>query len=117
MSNFSNVLGQIHFVVNINDNLSLSEGLYNILNCDADLTENEDYFRKNTLKKGYDNEASRIISEYLVKHKMTNKKQLDKAVQHMADLVYSNDSFFRSYDTNVISINDELYSVAISYVY
>ena len=117
MGNYSNTLGQIHFAVNINNDLSLSDGLYNIFSCDADFTDNEEYFRKNTLKKGYKNEASRIISEYLVKHMITNKKQLDKAVQHMANLIYSDNSFFRSYDANVISINDELYSVAISYVY
>jgi hypothetical protein len=117
MSNYLNELGQIHCVVNINEWPSVMEGLLNVFSNDLDFTMNEEYFRKNTLKKGFENEAHRIVLEYAGNHKITNEKQLNKAFNHMVEKVFGNDSHYRDYKTNVFKINDELYSVAISYIH
>lgn len=117
MGNYSNELGQIHFIIDISEVSSITDGLYRIFSGDCDFTENEEYFRKNTLKKGYDNEADRIVLEYMHDHKITNEKQLDKAVGYMAKKVFDNDSYYRDYDISVLKIDDEVYSVAVSYIH
>ena len=117
MGNYSNELGQIHFVVDISETTSVTEGLYGIFSRDLDFIENEDYFRKSTLKKGYDNEADRIVIEYMDKHLISNKKQLEKAVEYMAKQIFSNVNQYQEYDTSVLKVSDDLYSVAVSYTF
>jgi hypothetical protein len=117
MSNYSNDLGQIHFVIDISETTSITEGLYNIFSRDLDFIENEEYFRKNTLKKGFDNEADRIVIEYMGKHLISNKKQLEKAVEYMAKQIFGNYNQYQAYDTSVLKISNDLYSVAVSYTF
>ena len=115
MGNYSNELGQIHFVVDISEATSITDGLYGIFSRDLDFIENEDYFRKNTLKKGFDNEADRIVIEYMRKHQISNKKQLEKAVEYMAKQIFGNYNQYEAYETSVLKIDKDLYSVAVSY--
>ena len=117
MGNYSNELGQIHFVIDISETTSITEGLYNIFSRDLDFIENEEYFRKNTLKKGFDNEADRIVIEYMGKHQIANKKQLERAVEYLAKQIFGNVNQYQAYDTSVLKISNDLYSVAVSYTY
>ena len=117
MSNYSNELGLIHFVIDISETTSVTDGLYSIFSRDLDFIENEDYFRKNTLKKGYDNEADRIVIEYMGKHQISNKKQLEKAVEYMAKQIFGNFNQYQDYETSVLKIDKDLYSVAVSYTF
>lgn len=117
MGNYSNELGQIHSIIDISETTSVTEGLYNIFSRDLDFIENEEYFSKNTLKKGFDNEADRIVIEYMGKHQISNKKQLDKAVEYMAKQIFGNLNHYQAYDTSVLKISDDLYSVAVSYTF
>lgn len=117
MSNYSNQLEKIHISIDITDINSLLNGLYSIFENDNDFIENEEYFRKDTLQRGFDNEAQRIVLEYMSKNKISNLKQLTKAVEHLANLVFGNDTYYRDYTTSVLNIKDNLYSVSIAYVF
>lgn len=117
MGNYSNELGQIHFVIDISETTSVTDGLYSIFSRDLDFIENEEFFRKSTLKKGYDNEADRIVLEYMGKHQISNKKQLEKAVEYMAKQIFDNVNYYQDYETSVLKIDSDLYSVAVSYTF
>jgi hypothetical protein len=65
MSNCKAELNLHHQWVNVTNENDVLESLKSLLNVDNDLTENEEYFRKKTLKLGYENEAERIVKELL----------------------------------------------------
>jgi len=116
MSNYSNELGQIHFVIDVSETSSIREGLYSIFSNDLDFVENEEYFRKNTLNKGYKDEADRIVVEYTANRNIRNKKELEKAVEYLAKQIFGQINYYQDYNTSVLKIDKDLYSVAVSYV-
>jgi hypothetical protein len=63
MANCRASLSLSHFKVDLKDKKNIRESLYSLLSQDNDLTENEDYFRDDTLELGYESEADRIIQE------------------------------------------------------
>jgi hypothetical protein len=116
MGNYSNELGQIHFVIDVTALSSIRDGLYSIFSNDCDFTENEEYFRKNTLKKGYGNEADRIVVEYTAKRNIRTERDVEKAVEHMAKAIFNNSNYYRDYTTSVLKIDKNLFSVSVSYI-
>ena len=115
MGNYSNNLGLIHFTIHTKYKNDIKDALYLIFSHDCDFTENEDAFRKNTLKLGYRNEADRLVSEYVSKHKLDNLKNVTKAVDKLSSKVFDS-SYYMDYTVSVDEIDDNIYSVAISYI-
>ena len=117
MGNFSHQLGQVHFVIDVSQLSSIREGLYSIFSHDCDFIENEEFFRKNTLKKGYQNEADRIVVEYTANRNIRTEKDLEKAVKVMTKALFEKDSYYSHYETSVLKIDRDLFSVSVSYTY
>jgi hypothetical protein len=65
MANCKAELNLNHFWINIHSEEDVYNSLYSLLEIDNDLTENEDYFRDDTLELGFKNEADRIVKEAL----------------------------------------------------
>ena len=103
MSNLSGSLNT--FTVEI-DLKNSKEGLVKLFDADADFTENEEYFRKDTLKLGYENEAERVVAEYLKKQKVTNQKELCKAIKFFTKKIFSS-SCYGGHTETVIEIGEK----------
>lgn len=116
MGNYSNQIGLIHFTISTSHNINIKEGLYNIFAQDLDFVENVEYFRKKTLKLGYRNEADRLVSEYMQKHKKINTlSSVMNAVDKLAAKVFNNCNQYSEHKVSVEQINDNLFSIAIAY--
>ena len=118
MGNYTNSLGLIHFTVHGKYDGDIKEALLQIFSHDLDFIENEDFFRKDTIKLGYRNEAERLVNEYIAKHsRLDNLKKITTAVEKLAKKVFDNPNYYDSYDVSVEEIDEHLYSVAIAYYY
>lgn len=63
MGNLRNEIGLIVFNVDKNNEAIDEKTLIPAFNEDCDFTENEDYFREDTLELGFENEAERVSKE------------------------------------------------------
>jgi hypothetical protein len=118
MGNYLNQLGLIHFNLYTKYNGDAKEGLLQIFSHDLDFTENVDFFRKDTLKKGYRDEAERLVAEYMSKHnRLDNLKKVTAAVEKLAKKVFDNPNYYDCYEVSINEIDDDTYSVAIAYYY
>ena len=75
MGNCTSGLETGMFIVDFKNRDEILSNLHNLLMIDGDLTENEDYFREDTLGLGYETEAERIMDERTKGRKLTNEKQ------------------------------------------
>lgn len=116
MSNYSNTLNQIHYTLSTANKIAIREGLLYMFDADLDFTENEEYFRKNTIKKGYLNEAHRIVDEYIKKREIDTLPKVTKAVNHMADKLFGNVNYYMDYAVSIEQVGTKTYSIAISYI-
>lgn len=83
MSNHGN---NAHLIISRVDKGGINENsLQEILEHDSDFGENEEYFRKDTLKKGFENEAQRVSAEIFKKHKKVDdeSEQLEAMVNDL----------------------------------
>jgi len=116
MGNYSNEVGLIHFTLSTKYDSDIKESLYLIFSHDLDFIENEDWFRKNTLKLGYKNEAERLVAEYLKKNsRLDNISKVTSAVDKLAGHVFNNSNYYSEHQISVEEIDENLYSVAIAY--
>jgi hypothetical protein len=115
--NYNNSLGLIHFQIHTKYDGDIKDALYQIFSRDLDFTENEEYFRKTTLKLGYENEADRLVSEYVSSHEKINTlPKVERAVKKLAKKVFDS-GFYSDYQISVEQIDENIFSVAISYIY
>ena len=117
MSNYSNQMGLIHFTLSTKYKSDIKQALYNIYLHDCDFTENEEYFRKGTLKLGYKNEAERLVDEYVNKHRIDNISQVTRAVDKLAAKVFDNSNYYSEHQISVEEIDENLFSIAIGFAY
>lgn len=81
-----------------------------VLENDADLSENEEYFRPTTIKLGYESEADRIVKEYIKKKGVPKTiKDFKKAFIKMTDKI--DHEFFGECETSFIDIDENRVSV------
>lgn len=119
MGNFNSTLTQIHFVLDTTSEESIKKGLYNIFRHDCDFTENEEYFRDDTLSLGYNDEAERIIVDYVnhYRKKYTLKKEDDikNLINQLCLEIFGDDSYYQDWEHDVIKLDNTKFSVAICY--
>jgi len=98
------------------DSDKIAKGLYDLISFDLDFTDNEDYFRKDTLFLGYENEADRLAKEYVAERKITNKDELFDCCQELLGMVFDS-SFYGEWNLEVFEskIENE-YVVFYSYL-
>lgn len=115
MSNYSNRVLLIHFIIDTNHDEDIKESLYQIFSRDLDYIENEEYFRKNTLKLGYKNEADRLVTEYIRNHdRIDSLPKVERAVKKLADMVFDS-NHYGDYQYSVEAVNRDIYSVSLAY--
>lgn len=94
MGNCRASLSTRHFVIDIKDKEKVMDSLYEIMEQDNDLTENEDYFQDDTLELGYDSEADRIVKEYIKENKFpTSVKSYIKAYEEIFTFISRQEYF------------------------
>ena len=116
MGNYNNNLNQIHFILNTDTRENLKEGLYNIFRHDCDFTENEEYFREDTISLGYKNEADRLINDYIFGKKIKSLKSVEKIVDVLCAELFDYGTYYYTYSCTVIKVDETKYSIAISYI-
>lgn len=92
---------------------------------DSDYSENEEYFRENTLRLGFENEAERCSKELFKKYKKkfyegaykeVLEEALEKAVENYPDFILGNSTYTSKYEITIICTNEEEneYTVVVS---
>lgn len=115
MSNCKSDLGVNHQIVNIKNEEEVKEALLSLLNSDNDLTENEEYFREDTLGLGYENEAQRIVDEYIKEKGIPNSPEsFEEAANKISDSI-SDQEFYGECDLDVIDLQDGRVSMVFAY--
>jgi len=93
--------------------------LIEILETDSDFLENEEYFRPDTLKKGFKNEAERVSKEIFTKFKKIKDEEtrVDKMVKALFDVsgFIGHSQSYGDY-TYQITETEFQYVVSIAYV-
>lgn len=118
MSNYSDRLGLMHFKLSTSSKMAIRDGLIKIFDADSDYTENEEYFRKTTLKMGYPNEAHRVVAEYMNRNtSIDDLKSVTKAVNKMADKIFKNYVYYADYEVSVYKISRDEFSVSVAFTY
>lgn len=118
MSNYSNKMGLIHFTLSTKYDSDIKDALYNIFSHDLDFTENVEYFRKNTLKLGYNDEADRLVTEYLKKNnRIDTLSKVTRAVDKLSKYIFDNSNYYSEHHISVEEVDTDLYSIAIAYGY
>ena len=98
------------------DSDKIEKGLYGLISFDLDFTENEEYFREDTISLGYENEAERLSKEYVAERKISNKEELFDCCQELLGMVFDS-SFYGEWDLDVFeSKNKNEYVVFYSYL-
>lgn len=116
MGNYNNTLDQIHFILDATSEEKFKEGLDNIFSNDADFTENVEYFRNDTISLGYKNEADRLISDCIFGRKINRLLDVIKIVEELCYNVFDNKNYYQDWDYNIIKIDDNRFSISISYI-
>lgn len=94
----------------------IEKGLYDLISFDLDFTENEEYFREDTLSLGYMDEADRLVKEHLTENKVTNKKELFNCCSDLLSMVFDS-SFYGDWTLEVVeSSKKNEYVVFYSYI-
>lgn len=100
MGNLSNQLTSGKVKISL-DPGKIEQGLYELINFDLDFTENEEYFREDTLSLGYSNEADRLVKEHIAENKITNKKELFDCCSDLLGMVFDS-SFYGDWTLEVV---------------
>ena len=107
-------------VVRIDKNGVDKTSLQQIFEVDSDFTENTEYFRHDTLKKGFKTEAERVSSEIFNKLKSKYKGDEEGLVDAMIKEVFKvnnfigNSSFYGNYEYEITETEFE-YIISIAY--
>ena len=115
MGNSTSGLGLGHFVVDLKKTADVKESLLSLISMDNDLTENEDYFRDDTMELGYESEADRIVKEYIKEHGVPRSvKAFEEAATKVFEAI-SEQEYFCICDLDVIGIGDSKLVIAYAY--
>ena len=114
MSNYTNKLNVHKVVMSTRTPESTAKGFEEILGFDLDFTENEEYFRKDTLKKGFRNEAHRIASEN-TKKPVKDQADLENRVNEILGKVFFS-QYYQDWEYVVVPMVDDDYTVVVTYV-
>ena len=112
MANSRAELSLGHTIVNLKNKKQVYNTLYDLIGMDNDLTENEDYFREDTLELGFDNDAERYVKEALEKFgQPTNAEEFKKVAEEVFEAISQQD-YFGLCELNVIQISKNKLSLA-----
>lgn len=114
MSNYTNALNIHKVVMSTRSQETTAKGFEELLEFDLDFTENEDYFRKDTLKKGFRSEAHRIAVEK-TKKPVKDQADLENRVNDILGKVFLS-QYYGDWEYVVVPMVDDEYTVVVTYI-
>ena len=108
------------FVFTIDKNNIDENSLVDILSQDNDLSENEDYYREDTLSLGFKNEAERVSKEIFDSYKDVEDES--ERVEKMVDELFEVDNFigvsdhYGNYEFEITE-TDFCYVISVAYTH
>jgi len=112
MGNCRASLSTNHIVIDIKDKEKVVDSLYEIMEQDNDLTENEDYFQDDTLELGYESEADRIVKEYIKENGLPRSvKAYIKAYEEIFTFI-SRQEYFGECQVTFVKLGEGKISIA-----
>jgi len=111
MANCKAGLNVNHFWLNVSIENEVYESLMSLLEIDNDITENEDYFREDTIELGYENEAERIVKEYLAENKVNSLESFKKAAEVVSAEI-SDQEYYGECDLSFVATTEQCLIVA-----
>ena len=114
MSNCKSGLGLAMFKLDLNDREAVIKSLWEVLEADGDLVENEDYYRDDTLELGYEDEAARLVDEATKGKTFNTLKKFKKIFQEVFDNI-SGQEFFGGCECSFEDLGDGNIMVAYAY--
>ena len=101
--------------VDLKNEKNVMDSFINCLSMDCDLTENEDYFRDDTIELGFENESDRIITEYIKKNGIPKTfDAYQDAFNKISDSITGQD-YFGNCSTDFIQVGKNKVSVVFAY--
>lgn len=114
MSNCTAGLVLNHFYINVKIEKDVINSLESLLECDNDLTENEDKFREDTISLGYESEADRIVKEYIKKNGVPNNiKSYKGAAMEISDSI-TEQEYYGGCELSFVAIDEQIIVVAFA---
>ena len=112
MSNSHSSSIMFHRIVDIQNKKEVIDFFNDILSIDGDLSENEDYFRPDTIKLGFENEVERHVHKVTNRIKEYNHKTFDKSLGKIVDILGGQEYWgYCTYD--IIELENNKVSVAV----
>lgn len=100
-----------HFIIDVSNEQAVLDSLMNIMFQDNDLTENEDYYREDTLSLGFESESDRILKEYIKESGIPKTTtEYEKAFNKISESI-SRQDYFGECSAEFIEIGDNKLSV------
>lgn len=114
MGNLQNGLNTHKVVMSARSTETTADGIEKLIGFDLDFTENEEYFRKDTLKKGYRSEAHRLAVEN-TKKPVKDQSDLEGRIHRVLSKVFDS-SYYGDWECVVVPMVDDEYTVVVSYI-
>jgi len=114
MSNYANTLSIHKVLLSTRSQESTAKGLEELIAFDLDYTDNEEYFRKDTLKKGFRSEAHRIAYEY-TKRPVKDHSDLENRINLILTDIFDS-SYYGDWDYVIVPMVDDEYTIVVSYI-
>lgn len=115
MGIYSQSLGTGLSIVDLKNEKEVYDNLYDLISMDCDLTENEEYFKDDTLELGFENEADRRVKEALVEFgQPTTAEEFEKVADKVFESI-SNEEYWGLCALQVKDLGDN--KVVLSYAY
>lgn len=114
MSNYGNTLNIHKVVMSTRTQESTAKGLEELMEFDLDFSENEEHFRKDTLKKGFRSEAHRIAVEK-TKKPVRDDADLENRVNEVLSKVFDS-NYYGDWEFVVVPMVDDEYTIVVSYI-
>lgn len=114
MGNAKSPLGLGLIRIDLNKRDEVLGELWNVLSVDNDMTENEDYFREDTLELGYKDEAARIVAEAVKDKAIDTVEGFTEAFKKVF-LGLSDQEFFCVCDYEIMELEPGVIILAYAY--
>jgi hypothetical protein len=114
MANCKAALNLNQFWIKISSKKDIFESLKSLMDVDNDLTENEEYFRDDTISLGYENEADRIVKELLKEEGYPKTIEDYKKLAGIVAARLSGQEYYGECDIKFTALTNDLLVVAFA---
>ena len=109
---------EVNLIAVLFNRFDVKDAVKTILSHDCDFSENEEYFREDTLELGFENEADRVGKEFADKYKEVTSKLIGEVLEYSTgdtQFIVGNGTYTDTYDYHVDVINDTQVYVSVAY--